>query len=65
MEVLLYMFDTVVAVLVIYWVIAASKRPAGTPVSGLFAYRETAAVKPEPPAEARNKGLLAHRPARK
>ena len=55
MELLLYLLDSVVAVLTIYWVIAASKRKAGTPVSGLFAYRETLAEKPEPPAGADKK----------
>ena len=63
MEIFIYMFDTIVALLAVYWVIAASKRKEGTAVSGLFAYRDTATARDEPPTGSGKKGRLASKTA--
>jgi len=52
MEISLYVFDAVMALLLFYWMSKVAKRKPGTPLTGLFAYRET--LTSDPPAATKN-----------
>ena len=55
MEISLYIVDAFIAVLLLYWMAKMGKRKPGTPLTGLFAYREEPAGKVAaavPPANA-------------
>lgn len=42
MEIGLYLLDTLLTTLLLYWCVTNSRRKPGTPVSGLFRYRDAA-----------------------
>ena len=50
MEISLYVLDAVLALLLFYWMSKVAKRKPGTPLTGLFAYRETLTDAPHAPA---------------
>lgn len=51
MEIFPYFFSVLLAALAIGWSTATARRKPGTPVSGLFRYREMPAPSASPPAK--------------